>query len=231
MNRITNLFLLTLITLFTLACTSDADTNENSDDNSNGINITIEDDDGEKNSINIDLDDVDLSEAEGKLEEAFGALEKAFTEGGDSDSEKVESMNFRDIKAILPSKLLGMERTSHTGEKNGIMGITISQAKAKYKEDDKSLEIDVVDSANMGIAKLGGMAWTAIEIDKETDNGYERTTEIEGYKAFEKWDSKRGKAELIWMYKDRYIITIKGYGLDADDLDKARRNIDYDDLD
>ena len=232
MYRITNLFLLTIITLFVVACGGEDTSNDGDGDNDGHLNITIENDDGEKSNINIDLNDIkdiDLSDdteasIEAGIEDLIKAVKGAINDDDDEDdSEDVEAMNFRDIKAIIPSRLLGMERISHSGEKNGAMGISVSQANAKFKDGEKTLMIDIIDSADMGLAKLGSMAWSALDIDKESDDGYERTLEIEGYKAFEKYNSKTGRSELSWMYKKRYIISFKGYLLDSGDLEKARK--------
>ena len=115
-------------------------------------------------------------------------------------------------------------------KKNGAFGFSVAQAEATYKEDDRSIEVVIVDGGNMGIAKLGVAAWSTVEVDKESDDGYERTIEIDGYKAFEKFDARSGEAELAWLYKNRYIITLKGDGVEGDDLRRALKRIDYDDL-
>ncbi|MEO0873599.1 MAG: hypothetical protein AAFY48_03245, partial [Bacteroidota bacterium] len=139
--------------------------------------------------------------------------------------------DFRDLKDILPERLLGMDRTEHGGERTSAMGFTLSQAEAEYEEDDQRLDVQVVDAGQAGMMKLGMVAWASVSIDRESDDGYERTTTIDGHKAYEKWDSGTGNAELIFFYDDRYIITLKGDGVEGDDLRKALNRIDYDDLD
>lgn len=245
MYRTLSLFSILSLSLLTFACGSDA---AEAEENSKGITVTYENDEGEKESVNVDLDnlDIDLSEASEKfeeaienmnleengedLEEALNSMAKALNESF-NDGEKVETMNFRDIKATLPSRLLGMDRTEFSGEKNGAFGFSVAQAEATYEEDDERIEVAIVDGGNMGIAKMGVAAWASVEIDKESDEGYERTVKIDGHKAFEKYEERRGVAELVWLYKDRYIISLKGKGVDGDDLRRALKRIDYDDLD
>ena len=176
------------------------------------------------------MDNVDLSEAQESLEDAMNKMAQAFGEAA-NDGEKVETIDFRDIKETLPGRLLGMEQTDISGEKNGAFGFSVSQAEATYEEDDRSIEVIIVDGGNVGLAKMGVAAWATVEVDKESKNGFERTTKIEGYKAFEKYDSRKEEAELIWLYKDRFIITLKGEGVDGDDLRRALKRIDYEDLD
>jgi len=222
------LFLLSGMSFLTFSCGSDKAAEEETSD-TDGINITVENDEGEKESVTINLGEGDMKDLQNGLADAFAEASESLRKNAEN-GETVEVMNFRDLKAILPDKLLGMDRTKHTGEKTGAMGFTISQAEAKYQEDDKSIDVTVLDAGQMGIAKLGMVAWANVSIDREGDFGYERTTEIDGHKAFEKWDADSGVGELTFFYDDRFIISLKGKKLGEDDLRKALNRIDYEDL-
>ncbi|WP_020539367.1 hypothetical protein [Lewinella cohaerens] len=226
-RKLSLLFFLSGMAILAVSCGGDKAAEDGSDED--GINITVENDEGETESINIDLGEGDMKDLQNGLADAFAEASESLRKNAEN-GESVEVMNFRDIKAILPDKLLGMDRTKHTGEKTGAMGFTISQAEAEYEEDDKSIEVQVVDAGQMGIAKLGMVAWASVEVDREGDFGYERTTEIDGHKAFEKWNADSGVGELIFFYDDRFIITLKGRKLGEDDLRKALNRIDYEDL-
>lgn len=227
-RKLSRLCLLSGLALFTFSCGSDQAAEENNTNQEDGINITYENDQGEEESINIDLKEEELQNLQNNLADAFQQASESLREN--TDGEQVEVMNFRDLKELLPTSLLGMDRTRHQGEKSGAMGFTISQAEAVYEEDDKRLKVQVVDAAQMGMAKLGMVAWTSVEIDKEGDFGYERTIMIDGQKAFEKWNANTSKGELIILYQDRYILTLDGRNVDGDDLRKALKKIDLDDL-
>lgn len=172
-----------------------------------------------------DLND-DLAGALNKVQDALKDVEKNLKNGED-----VEIADFRDLKEVLPKRLLGMDRYSHTGEKSGVTGFKISQATAKYKDGDRRLEINIVDSGGMALASLGAAAWTMLDVDRETDDGYERTTTIDGYKAYEKFDSRRGEAEISIFYKDRFLVAIKGDNLKKGDAENVLDKLDLDDLD
>ncbi len=224
------LFLLALLSLAIVACGSDQTEEEtNTEGDGDGITVTVEGEDGDKQSINIDIDENDLNGIQNGIADALQEASDALR--NNSNGEEVEVMGFRDLKEIMPGRLLGMERTKHTGEKTSAMGFAISQAEAEYEDGAQNLEVQVVDAGQFGMMKMGVAAWATMEIDRESDTGYERTIEIDGHKAYEKWDAHSGRAELILLYKDRYIITLKGDGLDEDDMRKALRRIDYDDLD
>lgn len=222
------LFVLALMSFATYSCGGDQPQEEVTSDE-DGINITIEDEDGETQTVNIDLDEGDLNELQNGLADALQEASNALRDG--ENGESVEVVGFRELKELMPARLLGMDRTSHSGEKSGAMGFTISQAEAEYEDDDQSLHVQIMDAGDFGLMKAGVAAWATVEIDKESDNGYERTFELDGHKAFEKWDARSGDAELVLLYNDRFIITLNGDGLEGDDLRKALRRIDYEDLD
>lgn len=168
----------------------------------------------------------DLAGALNKVQDALKDMEKNLKDG-----EKVEIADFRELKELMPKRLLGMDRYSHTGEKSGVTGFRISQATGKYKDGDRRLEINIIDSGGMALASLGAAAWTMVDVDRETDDGYERTTTINGYKGYEKYDGRRGEVEISVFYKDRFLVAIKGDNLKKGDAEKVLDQLGLEDLD
>ena len=151
------------------------------------------------------------------MEEAMNEVQKALQ----GDGEKKEVVDFRALKELLPEKVAGMERTAHSGEKAGAMGFNMSTASAEYRDGDKELELAIVDFAGVATAMMGIAAWASVEIDREDENGYERTTTVEGYKAFEKYSNKNKSGELSLLVADRFIITLKGRNMDEKSFKSA----------
>lgn len=148
------------------------------------------------------------------------------------DKGTADPVNFRELKALLPEKAAGLKRTEATGEKSGAMGFVISRAEARYgDEGDGTLHIEIFDTG--GIAGIGTMAlatWTMADIDKETATGYEKTTTLEGYKGFEKYDSQRKSGELNVLVADRFVVNINGNGLSMSKLKDVLSDLDLDKL-
>ena len=126
--------------------------------------------------------------------------------------EKVDPVDFRKLKEFLPEKIAGFKKTESSGEKNGAMGFTISTADAHYKgNEDAAIHLEILDTGGIaGVATMAMAAWTMADIDKETDTGYEKTTSLEGYKAYEKYDSKSKSGELNLLVADRYVLNVNG---------------------
>ena len=173
--------------------------------------------------------------SEGEENNSFSGLTDAVKELEKSvnklqDGEKVEVANFRELKKLMPEEINGMKRKSNTGQKTGAMGFNVSNAEAKFEDGDRRMEINIVDIGGMGAAMAGMAAWTMVEIDKETENGYERTTTIDGNKAFEKYDSRRKRGEVSVILNNRFIVTIKGRNVEIKDMKAALDELDFDEL-
>lgn len=152
-------------------------------------------------------------------------MAKQMEEGG-----TVEMVNFRELKALLPEKLSGMERTNSSGETGGAMGFSISKAEGRYEDGDKQIDVEIIDVGGMSMALMGMAAWAMAEYDRETDDGYERTTTFDGHKAYEKYDSRSQRAEKGVIVANRIIVTAKGRNVNMEDLDDLLDEIDIDDV-
>lgn len=143
----------------------------------------------------------------------------------------VATVDFRTLKELLPADAAGLARKEATGEKNGMAGFNISTAKGEYRNDDgsQSVEINIVDAGGTG-ALMGLAAWSIIEVDKETENGYEKTTKFGDHKAYEKYDNGSKDGEIAVLIKNRFIVTAKGNGVEMSQLKSTLEEIDLDKL-
>ncbi|MPR33207.1 hypothetical protein [Salmonirosea aquatica] len=143
----------------------------------------------------------------------------------------VDPVDFRSLKELLPSEAAGLDRTEATGEKNGAMGFSISQAQGKYEKDDSRIEVDIVDTGGVGgMAMMGMAAWAMAEVDKETASGYEKTTRINGMKAYEKYDNDGKDGEINVIVADRFVVNVKGRNVTMDQIKDTLDDLDLDKL-
>lgn len=161
----------------------------------------------------------DIEGAIGNLGEAISSLKKKH------NIEDKEPVNFREIKEILPSSLGGMEQTDSEGQTSGIMGFKFSTAQAVYEEDKAKLEVKIVDIAGIGKLASKMADWSTLDIDKESKNGYERTTTIDGHKAYEKYDARRQKGKVAMIIDDRFIVDVEGRNVTEKQLKNAIEDI------
>lgn len=169
-------------------------------------------------------------EAGKALQEGTRGMTDALKGLGDAanDGKKVEPVDFRELKALLPEKLSGMTREGAEGEKASAMGVKVSEAHANYvSATGASATVKITDMGSVsGLVGMATMAWAAADIDRETETGYERTTTFDGHKAFEKYDSEGRNAELNILVERRFVVTIEGSDVDMSFLKEAARSID-----
>lgn len=143
----------------------------------------------------------------------------------------VETIDFRKLKELLPADADGLARKSANGEKNGMGGFNFSTATGRYENADNSenIELAIVDAGGSG-AMMGLAAWSMIDMDKETESGYEKTTKIGDNKAYEKYDNTNKSGEIAVMVKSRFIVTVKGNGVEMDKLKAVLDDVDLEKL-
>ena len=210
MQKVLFLFLVALSIGFT-ACSSDSDT-------------------ASAEKAMEDTEEVDQATG-GAISSAQEALRKAADEMEKlKGNEKVEVVDHRELKALLPEKVLGMERIEYSSEKSGVAGFKISTAKASYAGEDRVVDIAIIDGAGVGLMQMGMATWMNTEIDRENSDGYERTTTIDGMKAYEEYNSKHREGQIVVYAKERFLVSIEGEDVDADDLRDILEDLDLDDL-
>jgi len=162
--------------------------------------------------------------APANMQEAMKQAEEAMK--GLQGGEKIEPVNFRELQELLPEKLAGYERKSRSGETAGAMGMNISRAEAKYEDGDCSTTTEIMDTGGIAMGIMGMAAWASVTIDKEDDNGYERTSTLEGYKCFEKFRKNGQDSELAVLVENRFVVKANGRNCDMDQLKKLVKAID-----
>lgn len=167
-------------------------------------------------------------EANVSLGSAMGAMQEMAKAAEDQQKNgPVATIDFRKLKELLPADADGLPRKEATGEKTGAMGFNVSTAEGKYASADRTerIEVDIVDAGGTG-AMMGLAAWSMMEVDKETESGYEKTTDMDGNKAYEKYDSADKDGEIAVLVAKRYIVTVKGYGVPMDKIKTTLKNVD-----
>jgi hypothetical protein len=152
--------------------------------------------------------------------------------GGDGKS-AVELVDFRELKTLLPESIGGLKRGEESGEKTAATGIKMSHVQARYSDGGSiRLRLKITDVGSMsGFAGMAGAAWAMVDIDRETDRGYEKTSTVDGRRMYEKWSSKDQRGEVDMIVGGRFVIELRGTGFEMKDLKQAIATIDLKKLD
>jgi Yip1 domain len=137
---------------------------------------------------------------------------------------EVESLAPDRLKPFLPESLMGLPRGDLSTERNGAMGMQISEARADYNsEDGRSVTLQITDT---GSAKglLGLASWAGVEGEQQTGDGYEKTYRQNGRLIHEEWDGSHGEYTVV--VADRFTVQVNGEASSIDDLKAALRDVD-----
>ncbi len=161
------------------------------------------------------------------MQEAMKALGMLMNAGGTNTS----AVNQRQLKDLLPAEFDGMKRSASEAGKNAAFGMTVVFAEGTYGKGEPEVTIKLSDISSMGqFMKMAQFAWTQTEMERETDEGYERTTKIGAHPAQERFvnDGQRGEVQV--MVDGRFMVEVTGRGLPMEKLHDLIKAVDLDKL-
>ena len=145
-----------------------------------------------------------LRESAGSVQERMEQLAETAERG------LADPVDFRRLRALLPARAAGLERTAQEGSQSGAAGFTVSQAEGTYEADSSTATLAVSDFGGAGAGVLMAAAWTLAEVDRETDTLFERTVEIAGYPGYESHDTSAQRGEVQLLVADRFLVQARG---------------------
>ncbi|MEP7041603.1 MAG: Yip1 family protein [Dokdonella sp.] len=154
------------------------------------------------------------ADAQGK---ALGAVMGAALGGGS----QVEALAPEMLKPFVPETLGGLKRTDFSAERNGALGMQVSEAHATYSDGaNRNLRLEVTDMGTAkGLMALAG--WAAVDSNKETDHSYEKTYKQDGRLVHEEWDSQDKRGEFGIVLGERFSVKVSGNADSINDLKAA----------
>jgi hypothetical protein len=153
--------------------------------------------------------------------EAMRILVGAALNGGD----QVEALAPGVLRPFVPEALAGLQRTELSAERNGAMGVQVSNARASYGDRmGRSLRLEITDMGTAkGVMALAG--WAGLEEDSQTDHGYQKTYKLDGRLVREHWDSQSRRGEYAIILGDRFEVKISGQADSIDQIKRALGNV------
>ncbi len=190
----------------------------------------------------VTLDTEKMEQWAKKVEAATQKMEQATKSGDGADQQqamgevmgalmgndgKVEAMDPQALKALLPETLGDYPRRSFSAERNTALGLQLSEAKARYADDEGTHAIDLEISDLGGAQGLAALAsWAGAETESESDTGYERSRREGDRMVSEKWNSTNQTGEYKLLLGKRFSVSLSGTGVDMDTLKNLAGSLD-----
>ncbi len=124
-------------------------------------------------------------------------------------------VGFRELLGLLPQSAPGLVRQEPSGETTDAMGVQISEASVAFCEGDDYKTCVHVQIQDFGpsIGGLGAMpfgVWANATFNRESTDGFERTTKIGGYPAQETFSESAGISNIEVLVANRFLVSAGG---------------------
>lgn len=126
---------------------------------------------------------------------------------------KLPAISNETMKSFFPAEVNGMKRTSF----NVANTLGYSMGTAEYKKDDTTrYSVGIYDCAGEAGAAFYSMSYLArMNMEREDDNGYEKTVNYKGQNALEAYNKNNHEHRLHFVTGDRFWVNVEGNeGLD-----------------
>lgn len=151
------------------------------------------------------------------------ALEGMNAENG----EPVDPVDFRELRALLPEQVVGLERSEHEGSRQQMGGFALVQAQAEYDGSDREhIEIEIIDIGNAPGLSVLGLGMMGMEIDRESSSGFERTGTYNGHRMHEEYDSNQNRGKRTVLVEGRFVVGVSGRNVPFSRIEEATDAID-----
>ncbi len=128
--------------------------------------------------------------------------------GAPAGGKAAEPVSFRDLQTAFPS-VNGWTMDKPKGERM-TSPVAFSQTETRYRMGDTQIEVKIVDSAFQQMMVAPWAMFLAAGYEKETDDGYEKSTMLAGHPGFEKWNDRRKSGELNLVVAKRFLVSLEG---------------------
>ena len=154
-----------------------------------------------------------------KLAEAAENMKTAaeeMTAAAGEEREPLPPVSFKVLLTYLPVQIGDMKQENPRGETTAYDQWKFSTANAEYNGGERSARVEIFDYAHIGMMYAPIRMWLKMNIQRESSDGFERTTEVESFPAYEKYDNGSKQAELTMLVGDRFVVKIDTRGLAED---------------
>ena len=126
---------------------------------------------------------------------------------------KLSPISNETLKSFLPSEVMGMKRTSFNV--SSAMGYAVGTAEYK-KDDTTNYTVAIYDCAGEAGSGFYAMSYLSrMNMEREDDNGYEKTVSYKGTNALEAYDKHNHEHRLHFLASERFWVSVEGNeGLD-----------------
>jgi hypothetical protein len=147
-----------------------------------------------------------------QMAKGLEAMANGSAGNGAAGVKPVDPVSFHDMQALFPD-VAGWEKGKPTGERMS-SPFKYSQAEVEYSKGDSRVALKMVDSGFNQLLLTPYAMFLATGYEKESSDGYEKSTKVNGEPGWEKWDSSGKSGELNALVGKRFLVMLEGRQID-----------------
>lgn len=134
------------------------------------------------------------------------------------------------LKAILPESVGGMKRGGYEAESRSMMGLNMSTAEATYKDANRSLKLEIIDTGSAAGLLSGVAGWANMLVDRETDTTIEKTWRSGDRVINVRSDKDGSRAEYKLLLPNGIVIEARGRRMSLEEVTAVVAGLDLREL-
>ena len=122
--------------------------------------------------------------------------------------QKLQPVSNETLKSFFPQEAMGLKRSSFNV--SSAMGYAVGTADYK-KDDTTNYSVTIYDCAGQAGSAFYGISYLSrLNMEREDDNGYEKTVNYNGNTAIELYNKGSNEHQLHFLSGDRFWVTVRG---------------------
>jgi hypothetical protein len=126
-------------------------------------------------------------------------------------------VDFEELKALLPD-VAGWTKSDIHGEQQTIMGMSQSNAKARYTKGDSTISLEITDSTMNQIVLAPMAMFITSGYEEKSDDGYKKAVQVGGYPGFEEWEKNAKHGQTTAIVANRFIVAADAHSVESPDV-------------
>jgi hypothetical protein len=167
----------------------------------------------QKNAQQLAQNAAQISGNAQEVAKGFEAMARGMTAAatGAANVKPVDPVDFKELQSILPD-VPGWEK-NHPEAERMTAPVSFSYASTKYKKGNFEVTEKITDSGFNQLLVAPISMLLAAGYAKQSTEGFEKSTTMAGYPAFEKWDKSDKSGQLTVFVNQRFLVELEGTGM------------------
>ncbi|MCX8009322.1 MAG: hypothetical protein N3A54_06550 [Patescibacteria group bacterium] len=141
--------------------------------------------------------------------------------------EKFKPIDYKTLQKFLPDQISGYTKLEPTGATSNFEDFTFSTTEVLFtKNNGSTISVQILDYAGIEELYEPYDSWIKSSVNVEDEEGFARTTNIQGYHAFESYQKDLKTGQISVIIGERIIIDVNATELtNFEDLRKVINSI------